>query len=1342
MAQPTSIETLRALFDAPPRGFGPTPLWWWSGAKVTPERLRWQMERFAAGGIFNLVVINLAPAGPIVGAVADDPPWFSEEWWARFTQACEVASELGMTLWFYDQIGFSGANIQGSITRRHPEAAGRGLRSRTVQVQGGRVELLGPEELIGLYADDGTRVEVGTAGSVASPDGSALQLVTSVPTAFDYLSPDAVALLMDLVHGEFERRLPQYLGNVIAGSFQDELPATNAWTPGFPEQFRRRRGYDLLDHLPALWSAPTSGAAADHDAKVRGDYYAVRAELTEEALFRPLGEWHNRRQMLLGCDQFSPARAGYPSQSTQLYTDYFRTHRWYNAAGSDHEGDAKVHSSMAHLYGHERVWIESFHSSGWGGTLEDTYDWLLPFLRSGANLYDPHATYFGTAGGWFEWAPPSTDWRQPYWRHYPQFSAAVSRIASIMSQGSYSADVAVLHPTATAQALLPLQLPVDHFGSGQLGGQYADLDRTQADYLALVGSNNWFRSQPSLLDAAGISFDVIDDDSVQRSELVDDRLRVRDLGYATVILPSTSVLETGTARQLIRFVDQGGRLIVLGRRPTTAAGVAGDDAVVQALAASPGVVHVDTAAAAVAAISDRGYAFSEHALLVRRLGTEAVALVMGAFPNASRYPLRTGPGFLWSDYDFDNTRYAPSVDVTVRARVASAELWDPVAGTTRPVRVTVHGGSSVLTAELDGAPAALLVWREGEPGAVTVRADGAATTPRDVSTGWSGRLVPTIDNTWGDLALPAGTPLTELQVWSLEWTESGAASEGATPDDWQRVRVTQGQRVRVLGPVAVSNAQHLDENQVLAVLGGTAQLTDGSEEDSWTTATYSTSRGREKDRGLLGNKGLVPEEFLSVPAPGQGEVVVLRAVVRVEHLGPAHLVLGAGAARRAWWNGVELVTGAGYLSTSDVPVDREINVLEVHLGPSENVLGHSHDNEVPPLGCFFAVAQPGAFGVRPAFMTAGEGTVADGRVRYVGQLEVPGTAVTSAALVAGAATGLSIFLDDQLVARQEKVEYYESSWGATPMFFSHDVTGLLGPGEHRVELVADSTDARDVVLFDLVVLTDAGVTTLVSGDGWTTAASGEQQSSVEHRGHWGELAHVHVAERSHPLPDAAWLHGEPVIGARAERVLATDTLDPAAQRFRVLLPAGTVEVELPLSVPAEVSLDGRPPAVAEGRITLDEPLPAPAELEVRTGPVAFDRGGAAWRGPLLVRTLEAPIELANWQEIGLRAWSGAVRYRRTIEVPADAEQAVLDLGGVRGSVDVAVDGVVVGSAFCAPFRFDLGDARGLLSVDVTVYNTLAPFLDESTPTMWVFPSQLVSGLLGPVTLRLSGPVPA
>ena len=32
-----------------------------------------------------------------------------------------------MRLWFYDQIGFSGANFQGQVVQRHPEHAGRWL---------------------------------------------------------------------------------------------------------------------------------------------------------------------------------------------------------------------------------------------------------------------------------------------------------------------------------------------------------------------------------------------------------------------------------------------------------------------------------------------------------------------------------------------------------------------------------------------------------------------------------------------------------------------------------------------------------------------------------------------------------------------------------------------------------------------------------------------------------------------------------------------------------------------------------------------------------------------------------------------------------------------------------------------------------------------------------------------------------------------------------------------------------------------------------------------------------------------------------------------------------------
>ena len=58
-----------------------------------------------------------------------------------------------------------------------------------------------------------------------------------------------------------------------------------------------------------------------------------------------------------------------------------------------------------------------------------------------------------TAGGWFEWAPPSTDWRQPYWKQYPAFSRAVARICSIMSWGGYAADVDAIAALAASVTL-------------------------------------------------------------------------------------------------------------------------------------------------------------------------------------------------------------------------------------------------------------------------------------------------------------------------------------------------------------------------------------------------------------------------------------------------------------------------------------------------------------------------------------------------------------------------------------------------------------------------------------------------------------------------------------------------------------------------------------------------------------------------------------------------------------------------------------------------------------------------------------------------------------------------
>lgn len=124
-AKPPPWDTPEESLD----GFGPVPLWWWSGEKLAVGRLIWQLDQMYSAGIRQAVIMNLAPSGPTYGAIAEDPAYFSEEWWQIFITVVEHASARGFGIWFYDQIGFSGADFQGET--RHQAAGARGIANRT-----------------------------------------------------------------------------------------------------------------------------------------------------------------------------------------------------------------------------------------------------------------------------------------------------------------------------------------------------------------------------------------------------------------------------------------------------------------------------------------------------------------------------------------------------------------------------------------------------------------------------------------------------------------------------------------------------------------------------------------------------------------------------------------------------------------------------------------------------------------------------------------------------------------------------------------------------------------------------------------------------------------------------------------------------------------------------------------------------------------------------------------------------------------------------------------------------------------------------------------------------------
>ncbi len=1007
---------LHAGFAAPVAEFSPAPIWWWSGDRVELPRLCEQLDRLVEQGVYNVVVINLAPSGPSYGSLADEPALLTEPWWQLWAGLCEHARERGARLWFYDQIGFSGANLQGRLVAERPDFAGASLAHVASEVDGPAelvcppgaepvaacaIPLDAPGPPVPVPVRDGRVVWTGTGRH-------RLLLAHSVRRGFDYTSPEACSVLLDQVHGEFERRLGPQLGEVIVGSFQDELPSLPTWGPRFAEEFARRCGYRIEPVIGALWH--DWGVAS---ARVRVDYQRVRAALAEEAFFEPLHAWHERHGLTVGVDQQSPSRAGEPIGTTRQYADYPRTHRWYSAPGSDHWGDAKLHSSLAHHYGRPRTWIEAFHSTGWGGTLEETFDWLTPWLLAGATLYNPHAVYYSTAGGWWEWAPPSTCWRQPYWPHYRRFADTVSRLCWLGTRGEHVCDVGVLFPSATVAA------------ATLLDGTLPPAEHAHRSYVDVVGRMLWFNAEPGALRTDGRDFDVLDDHTIATASVENAALRTRGERYRAVIVPGCQVLETPTARRLVEFAEAGGLLVLVGELPAHADTADGDPAVarLRELAAAGTVRHIAEASDLTAALAPLDRSVRTDSLALRRRVGDRNVLVVAAAETGSATAQPMLAGTQWSDdvedldmarynrmlreqgYDFDPARNRSSTTVWLAGTVTDAEQWDPVTGTAAPAPTRPVTGGTEVTLTFDAAPLAVLVWSASpnEPVIASSEPDAFTAVPLD------GPWRSTVDG-----------PVQQWRPWHRV--------DGA--DEWRQVLVGHGEFAQVR-----------------------------EQDGEWRPVAYSLSRGIEKDPAhvpALGPKGRVPDEFWQVDDVQAGQSVWLRTTLPVASARELTLAVGTNGAVEVWWNGELLPADGGYLRLVPVRCLAGPNRLELRV----------HAEQDGPLRGYWALTEDPAAFVRPEWITPADGTVAGTILRAGTTVTLP--AAPRHAIVQLGTEGAARFLvNGTEIAVQGAFDPYATR--PNPRVLPHDVTEHLRAGENRLEVVfRDSGTPVSLVLDGLI----------------------------------------------------------------------------------------------------------------------------------------------------------------------------------------------------------------------------------------------------------------------------------
>ena len=398
-----------------------------------------------------------------------------------------------------------------------------------------------------------------------------------------------------------------------------------------------------------------------------------------------------------------------------------------------------------------------------------------------------------------------------------------------------------------------------------------------------------------------------------------------------------------------------------------------------------------------------------------------------------------------------------------------------------PGQVRADGDVVEVDVPLDGAPCAVLVWGASLQEASPPRATGAETVLADLGDVWDVTLVPTIDNRWGDFALPASTGAFPVQQWAF------ADGNG------ERVVATFGPRARVTG----------------------------READSSSVASWSLSRGIRKDpihRHTLGPAGHVPEEFLDFGQCEAGQAVRIETAFDLTSAFEGWLAIGSAGSKQVRLDGHEVAIDEAENQRYQVLVPVSLGAGEHNL---ELTLSARTDGR---LRCSFALTTDPAAYRRPDTLTAAGARVPETSVCFATSLAIP-SAVASGGIQVATRGPATITLDGIEIGRQGGYLPYGDGSAA----HRYDLAPHLSPGEHMLAVTIEDASANPMRLtVDGVVTFDDRRAPLwiMTDPAWQVSRDGKAMPMALDTMPVFDPALLHLRQRPHPLPGAAWIEGE------------------------------------------------------------------------------------------------------------------------------------------------------------------------------------------------------------------------
>ena len=528
-------------FVNPSNQFRPIPFWSWNG-QLEKKELEYQIEEMKKAGLGGYFMHARS------GLTID---YLSEEWFDCILCGIQKGTQMDLDVWAYDEegwpSGFAGGLVPSLSLDFHAKymTLKRSLTTADVDIS----------TVIAMYlyrSDDQTCLRLDKSREYTCTDKEEILTVIrhTNPYYIDTMNKRAVDAFITCTHEAYYARFGEDFGVRLKGFFTDEprfscdhfgeLP----WSDDLPAEFIRQYGYDLEDHLPALY------CKTENYEKYRYDFWRLVNRLFAENYMKNIYDW---------CETHGCQSTGHIMMEESIFSQMTSTggvmplYEYFHVPGIDwlrRRIDSPVIGkqvgSVACQLGKSQVLTESFALCGWDVSFEEL-KWIAEWqFVNGVNQICQHLEAYTIKGERKRDYPPSLFVQQTWWDEYKKFNDYLGRLCVVLSEGDQTADVLVLHPMQSG---------------------YITYDGTRTDEIRSLDDS--FTQTCEILSGSHISYHLGDETIIERHGQVDgNQFVVGIIPYRAVIMPDMYAVNINTVQLLLSFLENGGHVLSTGRFPT------------------------------------------------------------------------------------------------------------------------------------------------------------------------------------------------------------------------------------------------------------------------------------------------------------------------------------------------------------------------------------------------------------------------------------------------------------------------------------------------------------------------------------------------------------------------------------------------------------------------------------------------------------------------------------------------------------------------------------------------------------------------------------------------------